>query len=135
MAAAALAGAAAWAATAPAAWAVAANDCIGGSLGMNPTMLEQAQQMMGGGFGGMGGGFGPGGGFGGGAAWAAAALATKRLLPLPGVPQCAYRDSSVPPRLRIRNGAAWHMRRAEPHSGRDTKGPSLAHPPAGRNPI
>ena len=74
--------------------------CIGGSLGMNPsTMLEQAQQMMGGrGFGGMGGGFG-GGGFGGGAAsWAAAALATKRLLPLPGVPQCAYRDSSVPPR-------------------------------------
>ena len=73
---------------------------------MNPTMLAQAQQMMGGGFGGMGGGFGPGGGFGGGAAWAAAALATKRLLPLPGVPQCAYRDSSVPPRLRIRNGAA-----------------------------
>ena len=61
---------------------------------MNPTMLEQAQQMMGGGFGGMGGGFCPGGGFGG----AAAALATKRLLPLPGVPQCAYRDSSVPPR-------------------------------------
>ena len=39
--------------------------CIGGSLGMNPTMLAQAQQMMGGGFGGMGGGFG-GGGFGGG---------------------------------------------------------------------
>ena len=32
---------------------------------MNPTMLAQAQQMMGGGFGGMGGGFG-GGGFGGG---------------------------------------------------------------------
>ena len=108
--------------------------CIGGSLSMNPTMLEQAQQMMGGGFGGMGGGFGPGGGFGGGAAWAAAALATKRLLPLPGVPQCAYRDSSVPPRLRIRNGAAWHMRRAEPHSGRDTKGPSLAHPPAAKEP-
>ena len=73
--------------------------CIGGSLGMNPsTMLEQAQQMMGGrGFGGMGGGFGSGG-FGGGAAWPAATLATKRLLPLPGVPQCAYRDSSVPPR-------------------------------------
>ena len=33
----------------------------GGSLGMNPTMLEQAQQMMGGGFGGIGGGFGGGG--------------------------------------------------------------------------
>ena len=65
-------------------------------------------------------------------------LLPERPLPLPGVPQCAYRGSSVPPEsvaaTQRRGLICPRARRAEPHSGRDPKGPSLAQPPAAKEP-
>ena len=98
---------------------------------MNPTMPAQAQQMMGGGFGGMGGGFGVGGfgggGMGGGGFGDKTTTTTpgrtsvkastlrhntaKAVITLVAASPRGYvcrrtRDAQLPPRLQLRNGAA-----------------------------